>query len=133
MRISDWSSDVCSSDLPEAAAELQDGAAVPSPAGCPVGRGEGEVDPLAHGEAIDALQQQGEAEAAFQLDDDRWLIAPAGDQIAAAHLRFHGIALALEEGFHGVIELFFADDGHAGESSRVRGVDARESTPAPRG
>src|SRR3546814_5246390 len=90
MRISDWSSDVCSSDLPEAAAELQDGAAVPSPAGCPVGRGEGEVDPLAHGEAIDALQQQGEAEAAFQLDDDRWLIAPAGDQIAAAHLRFHG-------------------------------------------
>src|SRR3546814_15733488 len=72
MRISDWSSDVCSSDLPEAAAELQDGAAVPSPAGCPVGRGEGEVDPLAHGEAIDALQQQGEAEAAFQLDDDRW-------------------------------------------------------------
>src|SRR3546814_2468381 len=94
MRISDWSSDVCSSDLrlvgqgieqrlhqspirvhseqaePEAAAELQDGAAVPSPAGCPVGRGEGEVDPLAHGEAIDALQQQGEAEAAFQLDDE---------------------------------------------------------------
>src|SRR5690606_6996127 len=74
--------------------------------------------------AIDTLQQQDEVEGLLQLDDDRRLVAAAGDQVAAADLRLHGIALAFQESLHRLIEVFFAGDGHARESTRRAGVDA---------
>src|SRR3546814_18263115 len=97
----------------EPAAELHDSAAVAPPGGRAGRRSEGEVDLIADREAVDALQQEREVEGLLQLDDDRRLVAAAGDQVAAAALRLPGIALAFQAGLPRFIELFFAGVGHA--------------------
>ena len=52
------------------------------------------VDALAEREPVHPLQQQGEAQAKLELDDDRRLVAAAGNEVAAAHLSLDRRSLA---------------------------------------
>src|SRR5262249_34498420 len=47
---------------------------------------DGQIDALAHRQAIDALQDEAQPEAALELDDDRRLVTANAHHIAAAHL-----------------------------------------------
>ena len=72
-----------------------------------------DVNALADREPVDALKQQREREAQFQLDDDRRLVAPvidvAGDEIAAAYLAFDLVAPRFEEALDRSVEPGFAE------------------------
>ena len=67
-----------------------------------------QVDALADRQPVDALQHQPQGEAQFQLDDDRRLVAAAGDEVAAIDLALDHKAAALEEPFDRPIKRRFA-------------------------
>ena len=50
-------------------------------------------------EPIDALEHQRKPEAQLQLHDHRRLVAPDGDDVAAAHLGLDVVSLTLQKGF----------------------------------
>src|SRR5262249_46426860 len=48
----------------------------------------GEIDAIGQRQTIDALQHEREIESELQLDDDRWLVAPGGDDVTSEDLAF---------------------------------------------
>ncbi len=67
-----------------------------------------EVHAVGHRQAVDALEQEREVERALELDDHRRLVAARRDDVTAAHLALDGVALALEEGLDGGVEIRLA-------------------------
>ena len=66
---------------------------------------------------IDALEDQRQREARLHLDDQRRFSGALRDDVTAAHLGLHLVALALQEGLQRGIEIFFAPESHSGTLS----------------
>src|SRR5258708_15548182 len=92
---------------PQPAAKLLD---VPHPLGPLADR---EIDAIAARQPINALQDQPQAEDAFQLDDHRRLAGAHGHHIAAAHLALDDISLSLEQRLHRRIKVALQRHGTA--------------------
>jgi hypothetical protein len=64
--------------------------------------------------AVDPLEDEFEVEAELELadDDERWLVRPQRDQIAAADFTFDVESEAFEKAFHRAVERRFPNAGY---------------------
>src|SRR3546814_7298144 len=132
MRISDWSSDVCSSDLEHKALLQPD--EVPEPHGAvPAGRG-GKAPVRRHGNAGHLARVAGEdvlqASAALEVPEPHRAVVAGRNRVAAAVDQRHGVHRALVVVAHldGLLVLQVPQDEAVVEAGGDGAVADREST-----